>query len=84
MTTKTCPEVQYKLWNAYNNVKHEHNFIRFIFKTYSEINIFNFGIEKSGLNILAFWNRSEIILYAKFTYIYVCISIIIYNIKKWD
>ena len=46
MTTKTCPEVQYKLWNLYDNVKHEHNFQQFIFKTYSEINIFNFEIEK--------------------------------------
>ena len=53
MSTKTCPEVQYKLWNAYENVKHENNFKQFIFKTYSEINIFNFGIEKLGLNISA-------------------------------
>ena len=54
MTTKTCPEIQYKLWNAYENVKHENNFEFFIFKTYSEINIFNFGIEKLGFNILVF------------------------------
>ena len=48
MTTKMCPEVQYKLWNAYNN----------------------FGIEKSGSNISASWNRSENVLYAQFTYGY--------------
>ena len=70
MTTKTCPEVQYKLWNAYDNVKYEHNFLQFIFKAYSEINIFNFGIEKYGLKISAFWNRSENVLYAKYTYGY--------------
>jgi hypothetical protein len=26
MATKTCPEVQYLLWNACDNIKHEHNF----------------------------------------------------------
>jgi hypothetical protein len=33
MTSKTCSEIQYKLSNAYDNVKHENNFKRFIFKT---------------------------------------------------
>ena len=70
MTTKTCSEVQYKLWNAWNNVKPENMFKRFSFKTYSGINIFNFRIEKSELNISALWNRSENLLYATFTYGY--------------